>query len=43
MELRGETAFRSAKALVFVIVNEAVSSGLYVAVPACAAQGTTND
>ena len=38
-----KTAFCSVKALAFVIVNEAVSSGLYAAVPTLAAQGNTND
>lgn len=38
-----KATFCSVKALAFVIVNEAVSSGLYAAVPTIAAQGNTND
>lgn len=38
-----KTTFCSAKAFAFVIVNEAVSSGFYAAVPTLAAQGNTND
>lgn len=41
--LYNQSAFCSVEALVFVIVNEAVSSGLYAAVPRLAAQGNTND